>query len=95
MLIIAKGKLVAFDEPENLEKLLMASHMVSFVAESQAQETEEILQEIESVSQWEVYDICRDIFLAFAGKKKALLELTSKRANLEDVFIELTEGDVK
>ena len=114
VLIIAKGKLVAFDEPENLEKLLMASHMVSFVAESQAQETEEILQEIESVSQWEmkelennrvrvdvqidggeVYDICRDIFLAFAGKKKALLELTSKRANLEDVFIELTEGDVK
>lgn len=114
VLIIAKGKLVAFDEPENLEKLLMASHTVSFVAEAQAQEIEEILQEIESVSQWEMkelednrvrvnvqidggeaYDICRDIFLAFAGKKKALLELTSKRANLEDVFIELTEGDVK
>lgn len=112
VLIIAKGKLVAFDEPKNLEKLLMASNTVSFVTEAETGEVDEILKEIEEVSHWEIkmledkrlgvevqidskaaYDICRSIFLAFAEKKKVLLELTSKKANLEDVFIELTEGE--
>lgn len=112
VLIIAKGKLVAFDEPKNLEKLLMASNTVSFVTEAETGEVDEILKEIEDVSHWEIkmledkrlgvevqidskeaYDICRSIFLAFAEKKKVLLELAAKKANLEDVFIELTEGE--
>ena len=38
VLIIDKGKLVAFDEPENLEKLLMASNAVSFIAEAEIDE---------------------------------------------------------
>lgn len=111
VLIIAKGKLVAFDEPENLEKLLMSSNSVSFVAEAETPEIEEILKRIEGASDWrikeagngsvrvevqiqsgELTDICRTIFTAFAERKRALLELTSKRANLEDVFIELTES---
>ncbi len=112
VLIITKGKLVAFDEPANLEKLLMASNTVSFVAEAQKDDIDEILGGIEAVSDWqmktlendkvgvdvqiddkEACDICRSIFLAFAEKRKVLLELTSKKANLEDVFIELTEGE--
>lgn len=111
VLIIAKGKLVAFDEPENLEKLLMSSNTVSFVAETEPAEIDEVLKGIEAASDWrikkagngsvrvevqtvsgELTDVCRAIFTAFSEKKKALLELTSKRANLEDVFIELTEG---
>lgn len=113
VLIISKGKLVAFDKPENLEKLFMASHGVAFVAEAKKDEIDEILKEMDKVSGWQmkalengstrvdvqiepgdVSDICRSIFFAFAGKKKALLELTSKKANLEDVFIELTESNV-
>ena len=35
--------------------------------------------------------MCRDIFLAFAGAGTVLLELTPRRASLEDVFLELTE----
>lgn len=112
VLIIAKGKLMAFDKPENLEKLLTASNTVTFVAEAQESEIEEILGGIEPVSHWqmepfekdsirvevqlengETQDICRSIFLAFADRKKVILELTSKKANLEDVFIELTEGE--
>lgn len=111
VLIIAKGRLVAFDEPENLEKLLMSSNTISFVAEAGTAEIAEILEGIEAASDWrikesgngsvrmdvqigsgELTDICRTIFTAFAERKKALLELTSKRANLEDVFIELTES---
>ncbi len=112
VLIIAKGKLVAFDAPENLEKLFLASHGVSFIAEAETDEIDEILKEMDGISDWqmkvledgntcvdlriefgEVSDICRNIFFAFAGKKKALLELTSRKANLEDVFIELTESE--
>ena len=111
VLIIAKGKLVAFDAPENLERLFLASRGISFTAEAQADEIDEILREMEAVSGWqtkaledgtartevqigsgETTDICRSLFFAFAGKKKALLELTVRKANLEDVFIELTES---
>lgn len=113
VLIIDKGKLVAFDEPENLEKLLMASNAISFIAEAETDEIDEVLEGMGAVADWqmkrldngsihvdvqiefgEISDICRSIFFAFAGKGKALLELTSKKANLEDVFIELTESDL-
>lgn len=111
VLIIAKGKLAAFDEPENLEKLLMASNNVSFIAEAETEEIDEILEGMEAVADWQVKkqengssrvdvniefgdvsDVCRSLFFAFAQKGKALLELTSKKASLEDVFIELTES---
>ncbi len=114
VLIIAKGKLVAFDEPEKLERLLMVSDAVSFIAEAEEEDIDEIMEGMDAVSDWrmkkledgsiytdvqiefgEVSDICRHLFFAFARKGKALLQLTSKKANLEDVFIELTEGDKK
>ena len=113
VLIIARGRLVAFDTPENLEKLFLASQEVSFLAEAEGEEIGEILEGMEGISDWqmkspedgsirvdvrlasgEASEMCRRIFFAFAGKGKALLELTSRKANLEDVFIELTESDI-
>ena len=35
--------------------------------------------------------MCRDIFLAFAGANTVLLELTPKKASLEEVFLELSD----
>lgn len=114
VLIISKGRLAAFDEPENLEKLMTASSAAAFTAEAGADEIEEIMEEIEDIAGWQVKeleggkvyveaqtesgdvaDICRSIFFAFAGRNKALLEFTSKKMNLEDVFIELTESGVE
>ena len=43
VLIISKGKLVAFDAPENLEKLLLASNGVTFQVEAGKEDTESIL----------------------------------------------------
>ena len=113
VLIIAKGKLVAFDAPENLEKLFLASHNVSFITEAKTDDIDEILEGMNEVLDWkmktledgniqvdvqiefgEVADVCRNLFFAFANKKIALLELVSKKANLEDVFIELTESEI-
>lgn len=112
VLIIAKGKLVAFDAPENLEKLLLAQNGVSFIVEAGMEEVKEVLENIEQDVTWngeeqedgtvKVYvqidnndlrEFCRQIFFAFATKKQAIIEMTSRKANLEDVFIELTESE--
>ena len=112
VLIIARGKLAAFDEPENLEKLMLASNGITFTAEATGEDAARILSAMESVTEWtfedkgdgtvEIHaktedsnsrDICRRLFFAFAAEGKAILSMTSKKANLEDVFIELTEGE--
>lgn len=111
ILMINKGKLVAFDTPENLEKKLLAPNEIMITTDSQAAEVQEILADIGSITDIgmeekesglivahiktdhdNIYDISRAVFLAFATKKKVLLEMALKRGNLEDVFIELTEG---
>lgn len=111
VLIIAQGKLVAFDAPENLEKLMLSSNQVSFTAEASVDEAAEIVERMELSAEYEVEkreddavsicvkvdsddvrDVCRQIFFAFADQGKAILEMAAKKANLEDVFIELTEG---
>ena len=110
VLIISKGKLAAFDAPENLEKLLLSQNGVSFMTEAGQEEVEEIMAKMEQVTDWsskvqedgtvrvsarmkggDLRGFCQQIFFAFAAKERAVLEMTSKRANLEDVFIELTE----
>ncbi|MCI5648732.1 MAG: ABC transporter ATP-binding protein [Fusicatenibacter sp.] len=114
VLIISKGKLVAFDAPENLEKLLLSanSNCISIETEATEEEAGEILDRIEQIDEWEAKtqeenvqqieirttsgdtkEICRQLFFAFAEKQKAILQMSWKRANLEDVFIELTEGE--
>ena len=111
-MIISRGKLVAFDKPGNLEKLLLASNGISFSVEASKEEIDEVLPGISQITEWDmktqedgltvvnvktesgnVKEICRELFFAFADKKNAILEMSSKKANLEDVFIELTEGD--
>lgn len=110
VLIIAKGKLVAFDAPENLERLLLAQNGVSFTVEADTEEVKEVLENIDQAVEWssekledgavKVYaqvesallrEFCRQVFFAFAQKDRAIVEMVSKKANLEDVFIELTE----
>lgn len=40
----------------------------------------------------DVYQLSRAVFFAFAASGTALLEMFVKKANLEEVFIELTEA---
>lgn len=115
VLIIANGKLIAFDAPENLEKRLLASNGLSLTVEAEKAEAIEILNEMKRMMQWENEDIdvedlekgvsririkmndsdlrglCRTFFFAFAQREKAILEMITQKANLEDIFIELTE----
>ncbi len=111
ILILSKGKLVAFDDPASLEKRLHSSNEIAVTAETSPEEAREILQGVPHVGTIQVsgenglshasvrpdsedlQGVSRDIFFAFAARQKALLELGTKRANLEEVFLELTESD--
>lgn len=111
VLIIDKGKLIAFDEPENLEKLLLAPNEIIITTDAGEEEIREILAQVDHIIETgvedregeyvrayiktdldNIYEISRAVFSAFASRGKVLLEMTLKKANLEDVFIELTEN---
>ena len=112
ILIISKGRLVAFDEPENLEKRLLAPNEITITADSSQQEIREILSSVKNISDVriearderfvqahiktdceDIFAVSRAVFFSFSTRKTALLEMSLKKANLEDVFIELTEND--
>jgi len=111
VLIISKGKLVAFDAPENLEKLLTASSGVTFQVEAGKEDAESILAQAEGLSGWEIKEadgvcsvaanltegqdakaVCGKLTMAFAAKGLPVFEMRTRKANLEDVFLELTES---
>ena len=146
ILIIAGGKLIAFDKPENLEKQLLSREIV-IVPEGSVEEAVETVKALEHVTEAQVeysesehsetkhpendnpeskspesepseierlagghpthdyprihvhtdlddlYQMSGVIFHAFAAKDQTLLEMTLKKANLEDVFLELTEKE--
>ena len=37
-------------------------------------------------------EVCREIFFAFSKAGKAILRMTAGKANLEDIFMELTDS---
>ena len=113
VLIISKGKLVAFDTPENLEKLMMASRSVSFQVEASRTTAQEILEQQPELADWTIHEkegicsvtvqlnedadakaVCGKLTLAFASKGLPVIEMRANKANLEDVFLELTESEV-
>ena len=56
VLIISKGKLVAFDTPENLEKVLTESNGIHFMVQAAVEEAEQVMQGIEDIQSWECTD---------------------------------------
>ena len=111
ILIIAHGKLVAFGDPESLEKQLLSPSEITLTAETGAGEIRSLAEGIPHITDIsveedapalstvrvrtdaeDIHDTSRALFLAFAERKIPLLEMSLKRANLEDIFIELTES---
>lgn len=112
IIMIAKGKLVAFDTPEKLERRLLSPNEVILTSDTSARELEALLSGVPHITGLtleepeanlvtahirtdlnNVYDLSRSLFFTFAASNKALLELTVKKANLEDIFLELAEED--
>lgn len=113
ILIIAHGRLVAFDALDQLERSLLGTNEITFTTDAPAERVRSILAGVKHVfdirvsqpenglvqarmqtSSKNIYDTSREVFFAFAKRDIALLELNLKKASLEDIFIELTEGGV-
>ncbi len=110
ILIIDKGKLVAFDTPENLEKQFLADSEILIVTDAPYEQMQELLSGIDGVTsvsaqegpefvtahvktdREDIHEVSRAVFYAFAASGSALLEMALKKASLEEVFLELTEG---
>ena len=110
IIMIAHGKLAAFDTPANLEKQLLSPSEIVLTALAEPERAAQLLSAVAGVAGVEVRDraedrtrllvhlgaadmdqVCRDIFLSFAGSNTVLLELTPKKASLEEVFLELND----
>ena len=108
ILIIAKGKLVAMGTPDELQNQLTNANEITLVTDATEAEAAELLhmEHITEVTvnaeeyttvcirsdHENIYHLSGDVFHAFASHGKTIFEMSCKRGNLEDVFIELSEG---
>lgn len=114
ILIISKGKLIAFGETAKLDEIMRVPSEIIITTDAKKEEVEKLLVHIKEITELSfeegaseytvahiktnhdrIYDISGAIFSAFATKSKLLFEMTVKKANLEDIFIELTEKGSK
>ena len=111
ILMIAKGKLVAFGSADELQKQLSGDNEIVLTTDALDTELREIVSGIEHITDIttgaaepeltvahirsnheNIYDLSAAVFRAFAGSNNVIYEMTLKRGNLEDVFIELSEA---
>ena len=111
VLIISRGKLVAFDAPENLENVMSTNDVISLTVEGTEEDVKRVLGDVEQISGFEItgsadgqtqvqveadpdqlQEVRREISFAFATEKILVVEMTTKKVNLEDIFLELTEA---
>lgn len=110
ILMISKGRLVAFDTPENLEKQLLSPNEILITTDADEQQVRDLFSDDPTVSGVffeesssdylrasikttlpDIYELSRSVFTAFAKSGMTLLEMSLKKANLEDIFIELAD----
>ena len=116
ILIISKGKLIAYDTAENLEKMFQPKSAIEMLTDAGREEAEQVLSGIEGIEDVafedgdggmlqirietvpeKVSSIMRVLSIKFAEVKRAVLKMDIVKANLEEIFIELTrsEGEEK
>lgn len=110
ILIISKGKLVASDTPENLEKRMNGTEGLEIEAKAAPEKIRSIMSLVDDIAKLEIdiqkdgiarakietkngADIREQVFFAFAGEKCPLLEMKASKASLEEIFMELTQGE--
>lgn len=110
IMIISKGKMVANDTPEGLQRLFAGRTELKLSVKAPKNDVAGILGSIGAVSEYtldekdgitSVTAVCGDetdteekLFFAFADARLPIIRMTAERASLEDIFIELTKTDV-
>lgn len=109
IMIISKGKLVASDTPDNLEKLLDKTETITLEVEAKEDVVEQVLESMEKDMSWEIKksgedvvvvviktqeeDLRKELSRALALADCQLLTLKRETASLEDIFLELTNSN--
>lgn len=109
IMIISKGKLVASDTPENLEKMMGTTEKLTVEVEGEREEVEGVLASLGEGITWTIRsgeegvlvveietkegDMRKEIARAFANAGCPLLTLKKETVSLEDVFLELIEKE--
>ena len=111
ILIISKGRLVAFEDTDSMEKNILSSGEIHIKADGNIENIKDAVAEVVDIISAEYIDmddyifcniktdsddintVSRNISMAMFRYNVALVEISVKKATLEDVFIELTEND--
>lgn len=117
ILIISRGKLIAFDTAENLEKMMAPKTTIEVLTDATEEESREVLAGIEGIENIEYVEggrkeeesrllqiridtakeeadgIRKVLSLDFAKIGRAVLKMDTVKANLEEIFIELTSPE--
>ena len=111
IIIIAKGKLIAYDTTDNLEKQLQPKVMLEIQTDATKEESEGVLGQIEGIENAEYseedgllkvlittvpdkeLEIRKLLSRKFAAIDRAVLKNDKVKANLEEIFIELTQAE--
>lgn len=110
VLIINEGKLVASDTPEELEKRFIAAPKLTLSVKTDEKTARKILSSVHGIRRI-TYTPASDgtatveletdkdrneqVFLAFSQAGCPILQMTATKASLEDIFLELTEGQLE
>lgn len=110
IVMIAKGKLVAFGRPEELRNKLLAPGEICLTTDAPADQARSLLESLSQDCQltgeetdrytqlhircdWpDLYELSGKIYRAFAASPWIIYEMTLKKGDLEDVFLELSEN---
>lgn len=111
IIIISKGRLLAYDTTENLEKMLQPKVTLEIETDAGQEESEQILGRIDGIEKAEYWEqdgllnirittdpqyeleIRKTLSLKFAAIERAVLKNDRVKANLEEIFIELTNPE--
>lgn len=110
ILMIAGGKLVAFDTPENLERSMVSSSEIVISTDASEEAVRAALSACEGAEDVtfetaangnlrariktgkdQLDTLSKAVFAAFVGSGLSLMELSTKKATLEDIFLELAD----
>ena len=110
IIMISKGKLVAFGKPEEIQKQFLALSEIVLVTDAAFDEVKDILTNIKGITsickkdnakfttvciksdENDLYNLSGLIYKKFAKSKKIIYEMSLKKGDLEDVFVELSEN---
>ena len=112
ILIISRGKLIAYDTAENLEKMMAPKTTIEVLTDAEEEESREVISGIEGIegaeyepaengltkirietTPEEEFGIRKVLSLRLAKIERTVLKMDIVKANLEEIFLELTNPE--